>query len=144
MLDALSVQMRDGVATLDDGTTVHTFADPGALRLFVRTWRAIRKRYPTVAFVLNDDATVLEWHQPGPRPDFVQIVADDDAAAAQEAQAEAALRTRVRALAQSAVGVQIDQLSAPQVRALIAILLYKQGAIDKNGATRPLVDWEQP
>ena len=49
--------------------------------------------------------------------------------------------TRVLTLAQSAVGVQLDQLTAAQVRAMISLLLYKQGAIDKNGAVRPLAEW---
>lgn len=65
-----------------------------------------------------------------------------DAQAVQDKADATALRTRVLTLAQSAVGVQLDQLAVPQIRALIAILLHKQGAIDKSGAIRPLADWE--
>lgn len=53
----------------------------------------------------------------------------------------AALRARVLTLAQSAVGVQIDALTAAQIRALVALLLYKQGAIDKTGAVVALANW---
>lgn len=53
----------------------------------------------------------------------------------------AALRQRVRTVAQSAVGVQFDQLTAAQLRALLAILLWKQDALDSTGAVRPLADW---
>lgn len=52
-----------------------------------------------------------------------------------------ALRQRVRTVAQSAVGVQFDQLTAVQLRALVAILLWREGALDNTGAVRPLVDW---
>lgn len=62
-------------------------------------------------------------------------------AVAQQATDAAALRTRVLTLAQSAIGVQIDALSAPQTRALLVLLLYKQGAITTAGAVRALTDW---
>lgn len=72
------------------------------------------------------------------------LLADWPAAAQpelQEAQDAAALRQRVRAVAQSAVGTQFDQLTASQLRALLAILLHKEGALDNTGAVRPLADW---
>lgn len=105
-----------------------------------------------VVHVLYFDAHVVrsmlasEWLPPlpsDPTPAEVAAAIAAKAAAEQQTKADAAaLRTRVRALAQSAVGVQLDQLSAPQVRALIAVLLHKQNAIDKTGAIRPLADWE--
>ncbi len=57
------------------------------------------------------------------------------------AQESLALRQRVRDLAQSAVGVRIDLLSAPQVRALQAVLLWQAGALDKDGVVQPLAEW---
>lgn len=63
------------------------------------------------------------------------------AAQAQTVSDAAALRARVLTLAQSAVGVQIDALTAAQIRALVALLLYKQGAIDKTGAIVALANW---
>jgi hypothetical protein len=53
----------------------------------------------------------------------------------------AALRTQVVTVAQSAVGVVITNLTAAQVRALLAVLLWKGGALDKDGKIRPLVEW---
>lgn len=58
-----------------------------------------------------------------------------------ETNAENALKSRIRTLAQSAVGVQIDALTNVQVRALVAILLWKAGAVDNTGTIRPLKDW---
>ena len=51
------------------------------------------------------------------------------------------LREAIKTTAQSAVGVTYDQLTAAQVRALAAILLYKAGALDTNGTVRPLSEW---
>jgi hypothetical protein len=63
-------------------------------------------------------------------------------AAHEQARQEAlALRQRVLTIAQSAVGTQIDLLTAVQVRALIAVLLWKGGALDKAGVVKPLTDW---
>lgn len=139
---SLSVrQENNGPYIVDDGTTLHAYTDAAAMRLFVETYHAIVATYPGVVFALADDATVVEWHRPGPRPDFAQARADYQAARDQEAADAAALRSRVRILAQSAVGVQIDALSAPQVRALIAVLLHKAGAIDASGGIRPLTEW---
>lgn len=139
----LSVSQHDtGPYIVDDGATLHTYTDAAAMRRFVETHHAIAATYPGVAFTLADDATVVEWHRPGPRPDFAQTLADYQAARDQDAAAAAALRTRVRQIAQGAVGVQIDQLTALQTRALLAVVLHKAGAIDKNGAIRPLNEWE--
>jgi len=63
-----------------------------------------------------------------------QIQADQDAAAA---------RALVVQVAQSAVGIRFDQLTAGQVRALAAILFWKAGALTKDGLVRPLADWVQ-
>lgn len=74
--------------------------------------------------------------------------AEIDAALAAQAQATAQaqsdaaqLRQRVLGLANSAVGIQVDNLTAAQVRALVVLLLWKNGAIDRTGAVRPPADW---
>lgn len=144
MLADIAVVEHEGSAALDDGATIHTFTDPDALRRFIHVWRVLRQQFPAVEFALNDDASIASWSGTAPQPTPAQIAAGVTALRAAELQQAAdttALRTRVWALAQSAVGVQLDQLSAPQVRALIAVLLHKQGAIDTNGAIRPLADW---
>lgn len=65
----------------------------------------------------------------------------EEAALTQRDTEAAALRNQVRTLAQSAVGVRIDQLTAAQVRALIAILLHQAGALTPDGAIRPIGEW---
>lgn len=44
-------------------------------------------------------------------------------------------------LAQSTVGVRVDELTANQTRALLALLLRRAGAVDAGLAVRPLRDW---
>lgn len=144
MLSDLSVVIQNGTPTINDGTTVHAFADPAALRLFIHTWRVLHQQFPSVEFALNDDATIASWGGPDAQPTPAQIAALITAFRSAETQAAAdaqTLRTKVSTLAQSAVGVQLDQLTAAQVRALIAFVLYKQGAIDKTGAIKPLDTW---
>ena len=64
-------------------------------------------------------------------------------AARQQATADAAaLRQQVLTIAQSTVGVPINQVSTvAQLRALMAILLWQAGALDRAGAVRPLAEW---
>lgn len=51
-------------------------------------------------------------------------------------------RTKVIGMTQSAVGVTLDALTAAQVRALLACVLYKAGAIDPATlAIEPLAEW---
>lgn len=51
------------------------------------------------------------------------------------------LRSRVIALAQSAVGVPLADLTAAQVKALLAVLLWSHGAVDNELKVRPLSEW---
>lgn len=114
-------------------------------------WKGLAQLFPAarpfIDYEIRDDgdgAYIASWHLPDPQPTEEQLtaaIAAFDAAAA-TAQTEAnALRTRVVNLAQSAVGVQIDALTAGQVRALVTILLWKAGAVDKTGAIKPLNTW---
>jgi len=120
---------RDGlprVGSYDDGSQHVLYLDGDTVRsLSASDWIAQRGPLPI---------------DPTPEQSAAAIAAR--VAAQQQADSDAlALRQRVRALAQSAVGIQIDQLTAVQVRALIAVLLQKAGAIDKSGAIRPLSEW---
>jgi hypothetical protein len=65
------------------------------------------------------------------------------ASAAQAAlQARAQLQTQVAALAQSAVGVALQDLTAAQIKAVVGCLLLKGGAIDPATLqVRPLASW---
>lgn len=144
MPDDLSVQIIGGVPTIDDGATVHSFADPAALRRFLHVWRVLRAQFPAAVFALNDDATIQTWSGPDAQPTPTQIAAAVTAYRAAEDQRAtdtAALRTHILTLAQSAVGQSIDTLTAGQVRALVACLIYKAGAIDTAGVVRPLGAW---
>jgi hypothetical protein len=52
--------------------------------------------------------------------------------------------SKVVQLAQSAIGVTLDNLTAAQIKALVAIMLYEHSAIDPSTLTiRPLSAWVQ-
>lgn len=53
----------------------------------------------------------------------------------------AALYYRIRDTAQSAVGVRLDQLTAGQRNALVAVMLWDRKAIANDGTIRPLGQW---
>lgn len=92
----------------------------------------------------NGDEQIVLWKLPLPQPSEAQIIAAAAASEAAEAQRQTeatTLRQHVLTLAQSAVGIRIDQLTAAQVRALFAILLRKEGALKADGTVRPLAEW---
>jgi hypothetical protein len=101
---------------------------------------ALRQQFPswtwTVSF--NGMDTMVTYHD-GDSPEA--IAAAVVAYVAQEESGNSLLRTRVLQIAQSAVGTQVDQLTANQVRALVAILLWKAGALTPQGAVKPLGQW---
>lgn len=103
---------------------------------------------PTRDYEVQDDgsgARIAVWNLPAAQPTPAQLVAASDAydvAQAQAASEAATLRTQVVSVAQSAVGVLITNLTAGQVRSLLAILLWHAGALDKDGKIRPLQDWQ--
>jgi hypothetical protein len=90
--------------------------------------------------------SIAVWNLPDPQPtpEQLQIAADaylaEQAAAATEA---SALRTLVLNLATSAVGKTLNTLTAGEVRALMAILLWQAGGVTGAGVVRPLVEWVQ-
>lgn len=72
----------------------------------------------------------------------------EEAAAAAEQQAKqqaaqqaAAARALVVQTAQTAVGVAYGSLTAAQVRALMAVMLWQSGALAADGTVRPLAAW---
>jgi hypothetical protein len=118
-------------------------------------WKALKFLYPNaqplVDYVIRDDSDgrgpyidPLAWHLPDPIPGLAQLQTASDAFDAAQAQRQAdaaALRQKVLNVAQSAVGQGIDTLTAVQVRALMACLLFKAGALDKAGVVQPLSEW---
>jgi hypothetical protein len=90
-------------------------------------------------------ADIGEWRTPAiPKPTEAQVYAEWDAYLAEKTANETAdttLRNQIVSLAQSAVGVSIDALTANQRNALIAIMLYKAGALTNTGLVKPLNQW---
>lgn len=116
-----------------DGLPRQATADDGSLHVLYLDGAAVRS---TLA---------ADWQGPLPTdPTQAEINAAIQARASarqQQQQDATALRQRILTTAQSAVGVSIDNLTAGQVRALVATLLYRAGAIDKNGVVQPLGEW---
>lgn len=113
--------------------------------------RALRYLFPNAVplrdYEVRDDgagAYIAVWRLEAPQPTTEELAQADRAAeqAEQTAATEAAqLRQQVLTIAQSAVGVRIDALTAAQVRALVAVLLWRGGALRPDGTVRPLAEW---
>jgi len=112
---------------------------------------ALRQLFPNSSpisdYEIRDDGAgpyIAAWHLAQAQPTLAQLQAASDAydaAQAAAASAASALRAQVIAIAQSAVGVSIANLTAVQVRALLAVLLWEEGALTDVGAVRPLGEW---
>lgn len=114
-------------------------------------WKGLAHLFPNArhlaGYVLQDDGAgpyIAQWDLPEPQPTEAQlaaaIIAYDAAELVRQQEAEQ-LRQRVVALAQSAVGMRVDALTAAQVRALLVVLLHKGGALNNDGTVRPLGQW---
>lgn len=122
-------------------------------------WKALLHLFPNAQPSLHwrleavgeAEPELVEWNLPDPIPTPAQIdqaVLDYDAARLAEQQAkdaeetaQASLRATLISAAQSAVGVRFNELTAVQVRALFAILLYREGGLTRDGVVRPLAEW---
>lgn len=117
---------RDGlprVADYDDGLQRVLYLDGAVVRSMpVTDWPPPLPTEPTEAEI----AAALAAREQG-RQDALR-----DALALRQA-----LRTKLA----SAVGVQIDDLLVGQLRALVAYLLWREGALDKDLRVRPLSEW---
>lgn len=114
-------------------------------------WKALAVLYPTARptldYEIRDDgagARIGRWNLTDPQPDdtalLAAIVAYDTAQAQRNADAQT-LRQKVVTVAQSAVGLSIDTLTAAQVRALVAVVLWRAGALKPDGTVKPLAEW---
>lgn len=56
-------------------------------------------------------------------------------------QAEVTARTALRDLAQSTVGVALNDLTTPQLKAVLGILVRRAGGLANDLTIRPLADW---
>jgi hypothetical protein len=115
-------------------------------------YEAIRRLRPRAEFELTQDGTnggqpyLSLYSDPDglPPPTEAEILAmivtlEAEAEAARLAAAQ--LRQQIRTTAAGAVGIRYDLLTAAQVRALVAILLWKQGALSNAGLVQPLDEW---
>ncbi len=102
---------------------------------------------PQVLYLENETVrSVLAsaWPPPlpaDPTPAQIQAAIAARDAARQRVIIDAQALRQVITIAQSAVGIRVDLLTAVQVRALIAVLLRKNGALDRTGTVRPLDTW---
>lgn len=110
--------------------------------------RAIMARYPHAIypqdFALDEVGGIVRWDLPQPQPTNAELQADVAALDVRDATQKneaTALRQQILTLAQSAVGKTINTLTANEVRALVALQLYRAGAVDKDGKVRALIDW---
>ena len=112
---------------------------------------ALAHLYPTaqplVDYIVtnrNGIQAIAVWNLPQPQPTEAELAAAETAynTAAAMRQAEAtALCQQVVTLAQSAMGQPVNALTAAQVRALVALLLWKAEAMTNQGTVRPLGEW---
>lgn len=121
---------RDGlprVGMYDDGLQKVLYLNGGEVvqSLTAAEWLATRGPLPA---------------DPTPQESAAAITARETARQAALADASA-LRQQVLTIAQSAVGIRVDALTAGQVRALFAILLWKEGALKNDLTVRPLAEW---
>jgi len=88
---------------------------------------------------------VADWPPPlptDPTPEQIAAaIAARDAAEQQRRLDAVALRQRVLTVANGAVGKSIETLTAGEVRALVACLLYRASALDAAGIVQPLAEW---
>ena len=67
--------------------------------------------------------------------------ADHDMPTVDERTAASALRESVKTIAQSTVGVTLNDLTVLQIKSLVAVLLWQAGGISSDMTINPLKDW---
>lgn len=82
-------------------------------------------------------ARIVDAHDPAALTAAQQAAADRAAAVG-----DAGLRQAILTTAQSAVGVKLTDLTLAQVKALVAVLLWRRGAITPDGTVAPLGQWD--
>ena len=110
-----------------EGETLHVLYWGGAIVQSMRDTEWLTQRGPLPTDPTQGETDVA-----------VAAIAQADQQARQDA---AQLRQQLLNLAQSAVGVRVDALTAVQVRALFALILRQEGALNNDLTIRPLADW---
>jgi hypothetical protein len=106
---------------------------------------AIAQFNPQATYLLtSSNATswndIVEWYGPGPKPTPEQLEAAWQIVLAERAE-EKAVRDAILDAAQGAVGKSLSSLTAGERNALLAVLLFRLGAVDRSGKVRPLRQW---
>ena len=111
----------------DDTISQHVlYLDGDVVRsMLAADWLATRGPLPALPTQQEIDAAIAAREQ-------ARLAALADAAA---------LRQAILTIAQSAVGVRADLLTAVQLRALFAIVLWQAGALKNDLTVRPLAEW---
>lgn len=114
-------------------------------------------RTADVRFLLSRIRANAEWGwRGGAANDFTRVVWRDavqiepteaEYAAEQvvvdgEETTKTATRAAIRARVLSAVGQALSALTAAEFRAVVEELLFRAGALDRNGVIRPVDDWQ--
>lgn len=107
--------------------------------------RAIAQIDPQSEYLLtNSNATswddILEWYGPGKKPTPEQLETAWQQVLVIEAEEKAAAEKILEA-AKGAAGKDVSSLTAAERNALVAALLLRSGAVDKNGKVRPIQKW---
>lgn len=89
----------------------------------------------------NTLEAIGEWRDPATQPPTEAEILAEWGRYLEEEEARTTLRQQIKNTAASAVGTNIRDLTAAQVKALLAIWLYDIGAIDNAGEIRPLAEW---
>ncbi len=89
-------------------------------------------------------ALVASWRDVRPIPTKAALQAAWDAYVARQASDQTAqdtLKAAIVTTASGAVGKSLTALTATEVRALLALLLYKAGGVSASGVVKPLIEW---
>ncbi len=106
----------------------------------------VEKRTGKTPVVTVDGLDItLEFGEVLPTHEEVDITAyfsgDHDLPTVEEHVANAELRDTVKTIAQSAVGVALNDLTTQQLKVLVGVLLWQAGAIDPELEIKPLEEW---
>lgn len=128
LFDAVAHDHLPRVAAADDGSRHVLYMENGSSSprsMLAADWLAQRGPLPADPTQAQIDAALAAIAQ-----------------AEQQAQADAAqLRQQVLATLQSAVGVRFIDLNNAQLKAIVEVLAWQAGALNKDTTVRPPADW---
>lgn len=114
-------------------------------------WKALKHLYPQADpqadYEIRDDGAepyIAAWRLAGNPPTESELMAAITAydGAAQLARTDAlALRQTILTTARTAEGVLLANLTTNQIKALLAILLWKEGGVKPDMTVRALAEW---